>query len=329
MDENIETTGSESEAQKQQHEKSPGRTRKILLILILLIGLAVTGWYFFSGSSEKTPDAGLEKFIQADFIDLSKIYSISKFRSGAGHDFSQRGESCRSMKHYFAPQWSPDGEKLRETNGGMPPRPDGSENDIAIYSPVDGEITGIQKEKSPIGEQIYIKPNSSPSSVVRLFHVYLDDGYAKGKKVKAGEKIGDIGQYSTTDIAVKTANGFVSYFDVMPDDLFAKYLERGVTNREELIFSKDYRDANPLECNGENFAVNYDSDPNSGNYVYLSGFIDNFGTPATTGTPSSAESSSSNNSSSTESSSSNTNSSTQQGSGGGSGTGGGNGDGQR
>lgn len=39
------------------------------------------------------------KFIQADFVELDKVYVISKFRSGVGHDFSLGDEKCRSMKH--------------------------------------------------------------------------------------------------------------------------------------------------------------------------------------------------------------------------------------
>src|SRR5437588_666737 len=41
------------------------------------------------------------KVITANFIDLSRVYDISKYRSGAGHDYSLNGETCRSMKHYF------------------------------------------------------------------------------------------------------------------------------------------------------------------------------------------------------------------------------------
>lgn len=242
---------------------------KILLIVLLLLGAALVAGRF-------RPDAGgatreTEQFIQADFIDLTKIFSISKFRSGSGHDFSQRGEPCRSMKHYFVPQWSEAGQKLREANSNLPPLPDGV-TDIAIYSPVDGKIVGVNAERTPIGVQVYIRPEANRRATVRLFHIYLDSSVAEGSKVRAGEKIGVIGQYSSTDIAIQTSDGFVSYFDVMPDSIFAKYQARGVKTRSDLIFTKEYRDANPLQCNGESFAVNYDSDPNSGNFVLLSGY---------------------------------------------------------
>jgi hypothetical protein len=48
----------------------------------------------------------LPKFIQADFIELDKIETISLFRSGVGHDSSDApstGETCRSKKHYCSP----------------------------------------------------------------------------------------------------------------------------------------------------------------------------------------------------------------------------------
>ena len=242
---------------------------KIGLGGIILLSLAFAGALEFlnpSGESENP------QFIQADFIDLSRIDSISKFRSGSGHDFSKgKGETCRSMKHYFNTKFSEDGQKLRDANNNIPPGPDGV-TDISIFSPVDGKIISVQKEKMPIGEQIYIRPDSKPTVTIRLFHIYLDDGFAKGTKVKAGEKIGKIGQYSNTDIALeKRGSGFLSYFDAMPDSLFVKYQARGVKERSDLIYSKEYRDANPLQCNGENFAINTDGDPNSGNFVTLSG----------------------------------------------------------
>ncbi|KKP88965.1 MAG: hypothetical protein UR93_C0005G0021 [Berkelbacteria bacterium GW2011_GWA2_35_9] len=262
-----------------------------IVVIILVLGLVGGGVYVFgfrSRNSDNNPtnlasepsNGTVTKFIQADFIDLDKIFSVSKFRSGSGHDFSGNGETCRSMKHYFAPNWSQAGENLRQANNGMPPAPNGT-NDINIYSPVDGTITGIKTEKSPIGEQIYIQPDSQKDYTIRLFHVYKNTGIEKGSKLTAGQKIGVIGQYSTTDIAVqKGRNNFISYFDVMPDSIFAKYIARGIKSKNELIISKAERDANPLQCNGENFTKNYDSDPSFGNYVFLSGYTGDTASPS-------------------------------------------------
>lgn len=214
------------------------------------------------------------KFIQADFIDLDRITSISKFRSASGHDFSGgTGETCRSMKHYYMPPRSEEGERLQQQNKGLPPPPDGK-NDIKIYSPVDGKISKIETEQTPIGEQIYIEPDSLSGATIRLFHIYKLEGVKVGKTVKAGEHIGNIGKYQGTDIAVESRLGFgkmafFSYFDVMPDSLFAKYQARRVKDKSELIISKEFRDTHPLKCNGEQFAENYDSGQKNDNWIFL------------------------------------------------------------
>lgn len=215
------------------------------------------------------------QFIQADFIDLEKIVAISKFRSGSGHDFSSGSETCRSMKHYFNVQNTAEGERLRILNNGIPPSPDGK-TDIKIYSPVNGKIKTIVAEQYPIGEQIYIQPDGYSDYTVRLFHIYKLEGVKEGKTVKAGEQIGNIGQYQNTDIAIETKRGFkpnfISYFEVMPDSIFAKYQALGIKDRNELIITKEYRDTHPLQCNGEQFAVNNDSSQTVENFVFLPGY---------------------------------------------------------
>src|SRR5438128_12093342 len=117
------------------------------VILILVLG---TGGYVVAHSGFGVDRSNLPKFIQADFIDLSRVYSISKFRSGSGHDFSGGGETCRSMKHYFTPQNNVTDPKAQKDANGIPPKPDGK-TDIPIYSPVDGTITQLAEEHTPIG----------------------------------------------------------------------------------------------------------------------------------------------------------------------------------
>ncbi len=237
----------------------------VITIAALAIAAGVGGFLAFRG--EKGTAA--PQFIQADFIDLSKVFAISKFRSGSGHDFSRgSGETCRSMKHYFNVQRPEGVEQLISENKGIPPQPDGK-TDIPIYSPVDGKIVSIESEQISIGKQVYIRSNPYPDFTVRLFHIYLLPDVKKGAKVRAGQKIGVIGQYQNTDIAIMQGRKFVSYFEVMSDNIFAKYQALGVKNRNELIISKAERDVNPLRCNGEWFAKNYDNDPNSNNFIYL------------------------------------------------------------
>jgi hypothetical protein len=62
-----------------------------------------------SGSRTEWPEYdtdanGVPRFAESNCIELHKISRISKFRSGAGHDYSDDFETCRSMKHYFDPK---------------------------------------------------------------------------------------------------------------------------------------------------------------------------------------------------------------------------------
>lgn len=254
---------------------------EILIVLIVVLALGFVAYRVLrekAGLFVKVDVNNPPKFVQADFIDLSKIYSISKYRSGEGHDFSGNGETCRSMKHYFTPQIDVTIKPEKDADGRtLPPKPDGV-HDIDIFSPVDGKITDITSERTPIGEQIYIEPTSAKGFTMRLFHIYKIDGVKKGMSVKAGQKIGVISGYSATDISVEGGRyQFVSYFQVMPDTIFANYQKRGVTSRDDLIISKAYRDAHPIPCNQDDksdqafsYPEGYDHEADS---VYLSGYI--------------------------------------------------------
>lgn len=245
----------------------------------LLVIIALIVWMVGVYRIKKIDENNLPQFIQADFIDLDKIYSISKFRSGSGHDFNDGSETCRSMKHYFNVQITAEGEKERSENNGIP-KPPMAGKAVDIFSPVNGEIVSIKEEQSPIGKQIYIKPDKAKNFTIRLFHIYLLPGFEKGSIVKAGQKIGEIGIYQNTDIAIeegpKFSNKLVSYFQVMPDEIFAKYQARGAKSREDFIITKEERDADPLQCNGEWFAKNYDEGSNVEHFIYLSGWKNSY-----------------------------------------------------
>ncbi len=254
---------------------------KILLSVVgvLVIAGASFVWFFKHPTLVSAVDENnLPKFIQADFIDLDKVASISKFRSASGHDFSAHGETCRSMKHYFQPPFNPNA-KMRTVDGQqLPPLPDG-QTDTPIYSPVDGKIISLSDEHTPIGKQFSIRPDSNPNFNVRIFHVFPSDGIHALMNVKAGQQLGVIGKDQGTDIAIETTTlkgtQFVSYFQVMPDAIFANYQKHGITSRDDLIFTKSYRDAHPLQCTNnkdEQFAQNYQGDINYDGEVYLSGY---------------------------------------------------------
>jgi hypothetical protein len=194
------------------------------------------------------------KFVRKDFTQLGKIEKISKFRSGEGHDFSDAFESCRSMKHYYSVY---EGYRLN--------------NVVEIHSPVAGDIVSISNDGhgASIGlnnKQIQIRPDGQPAFVIRLFHCDLaSSAICAGKRVKAGELLGharlfyeDLGEHAGSfDIAVfvNTPNGrrLISYFDTMSEVAFSAYTARGVASRQDFIITKEERDADPLQCNGEEF----------------------------------------------------------------------------
>lgn len=253
--------------------KPAHRWWKIGLGIVGALVLAFGGFYWYLFHPVLSVDADHPPhFIEADFVDLDRITAISKFRSGAGHDYSYGSdETCRSMKHYFSPNRnaeSGDMTKLMEEPNPL--------TAIAIYSPVKGKIISMSGEQTPIGQQIRIRPDNAPAFDVRLFHVFPDDGIASGMQVAAGQKIGLIGEHQGTDIAIvaTTLKGsrYASYFAALPDDLLTKYLTRGASSRDDFIISREERDAQPLACNGEQFAEQYDADPSNGTYVYLSGY---------------------------------------------------------
>lgn len=216
--------------------------------------------------------------IEHNYIDIKFVDRLSKFRSGAGHDYSYHAfaiangfyefetdptETNRSMKHYFQVY-----EQYREDNLTIP-----------IYAPFDGKIHRVSNEAQWRGytdKQVWIKSSSNPNYYVIIFHVNLsetfpqiwndyprelweywepDDTHYDRITMEAGEIIGyaDTRERIGSDIAIlqkvsEHEYHYLSYFDpvVMPDSIFQDYVERGVTSRMDLIFSKEFRDANPI-----------------------------------------------------------------------------------
>ncbi|MEJ2627566.1 MAG: hypothetical protein P8078_03280 [bacterium] len=181
---------------------------------------------------------GIPRFVGVNYIELEKIYRISKFRSGVGHDYSDDFESCRSMKHYFQPKNAVDWTTVK------------------IFSPVSGTVT--ESDEGWAGTQVRIQCEEYPAFYFILFHVNLTDSLEVDDQVTAGQQLGNhIGSQTMSDIAVgvNTLNGWklISYFEVMIDSLFQDYQARGLNSRDEIIISRDARDADSLICAGERF----------------------------------------------------------------------------
>lgn len=169
-------------------------------------------------------DVALPKFVTASHIAVNQIATVSKFRSSAGHDFSDSFEDCCSMKHYFRPV------DYYGTRFSQP-----------IYSPVNGVVlyvtdrsggsgandwtvayeqaTGATPPDDYLDWDIYIRPDDAPNVWVRHMHLNpiskIRDGIsmassrelmratalpaAQGFRVKAGDLIGHgLGEISIT-----------------------------------------------------------------------------------------------------------------------------------
>jgi len=171
-------------------------------------------------------------FVSSDYIDLSKINRISKFRSGEGHDNSDDFESCRSMKHYYHPSVS-------------------NWSEVGVFSPVAGTVYSMNEDNA--GYMVVIQSLEYPAFFFTLYHVAPTNTVAPGDPVVAGQPIGThYGNQTTSDIEVgiNTTNGWklVSFFDVMLDGVFDAYTNRGLNSRSELIITEEERDADPLTC---------------------------------------------------------------------------------
>jgi len=189
---------------------------------------------------------GIPQFVSTDVIELSKISEISKFRSGEGHDYSDDFESCRSMKTYFLPKT--DVDKLS----------------IKIFSPINGTVIGTTdewtEESVSKGEMISIESEEYPAFHLIIFHIDLIKPLNVGDKIVAGQLLGHPAGYENSTIAdtavgVITPKGYklVSYFEVITDALFQSYQARGLNARDDVIISKEERDADPLTCIDEIF----------------------------------------------------------------------------
>ncbi|MBI82137.1 MAG: hypothetical protein CMJ81_02985 [Planctomycetaceae bacterium] len=132
------------------------------------------------------------ELVEAHVTDLDMILEISKFRSGAGHDFSYFRDSLpaaamtaiagidnffatdtsepeSSMKHYFAPH-----EPYKQENG--------DNSTIPVYAPFTGSITRVIEESreediSIVNKRVEITATADTDYTTVLFHLNLDDAY--------------------------------------------------------------------------------------------------------------------------------------------------------
>ncbi len=215
-----------------------------LVILLFFAGLSIQSSCKKKSNNSSTDQVwdietqGVPKFA-VNYIDCDKISKISRYRSSAGHDYSDFTESCRSMKHYFYPK-----DTVNWTQ-------------IQIYSPVGGRVTRVEQEWA--GTKIEIESSVHPAFRFMIFHVAPIRTFSIGDQVEQGAVLGHhIGFETWSDISVfvndPTKQGrLLSFFETLTDEAFAMYQNHGIASRSDLIISKSLRDQYPLQCNGDGF----------------------------------------------------------------------------
>ncbi|MSU24390.1 MAG: hypothetical protein EXS32_11275 [Opitutus sp.] len=197
------------------------------------------------------------------YVEPSYLTAISKYRSVAGHPFSDNYEKPeRSLKNYFEP---------RRSLLGKPPS-------IPVYAPATGTIFAVTPEGNllasgqPRGYQISLSPDGYPAFEIRLFHVAVAPTVRAGMHVTAGDALGFANVQEGIDFdwavgamwnapplydmnggnQVPKAPGYrlVSPFDVMNDETFANYAPYGVTDRSAFVVPLAYRETHPTAASG-------------------------------------------------------------------------------
>lgn len=220
---------------------------KWVLYSICAIIIVVIVLFLLSKQFTNVSENNLPKFIKANVVDAALVTSVSKFRSGAGHSNPGWPETCRSMKHYIT-VFDPSKKVMQNFDRNSAPPSDYA---VDIYSPVDGRLS-----KSGTGEgddQLNIGVDNERGFSIRLEHVHLNPGMSSvNTKVRAGQKIATVWNNQNFDLSVYyhyyKGDELFSYFEVLPDNLFAAWQTQGATNPNEFIFTKEYRDAHPLTC---------------------------------------------------------------------------------
>ena len=70
----------------------------------------------------------------------------------------------------------------------------------------------------------------------------------------AGQHLGYIarshgqGEIATLVMLGRGVGEYISFFDVMSDEVFAEYQARGITSRAQMTISREEREANPIPC---------------------------------------------------------------------------------
>jgi hypothetical protein len=209
--------------------------------------------------------------IQTNLTDLHYIEEISKFRSGAGHEFyfdptfpfgaTDSSEPPSSMKHYLSPY-----DQYKDSNG---------TNDlIPIYAPFTGSIVRVTNENCCgfINKRVEIQSLDNSAYTLIIFHINLNEAYPQiyndwpahlwpahlpddsdyeTLTVNAGDLLGyaDLRGVNDFDVAVLWENSvdryWISYFELLSTAVEDEYLRRSISI-DELTISQSTRLAEPV-----------------------------------------------------------------------------------
>nr|MBI4156733.1 hypothetical protein [Candidatus Woesearchaeota archaeon] len=211
--------------------------------------------------SQFAPDKPPKDFlITHNFVDLSDILRLSKYRACAGHQTVDQwsDEPVSNMQHYITTD----------------PRIDTGQ--VRIYAPFDGYVLG--DAPNTMADGITMIPKSGipwwPFNQWRInlphTHVLPEFQNPPIHEVKAGDIVGyanSLGRYGQRGVGTQVRVGVIaippmfkngngepfkkldSVFNYMTDEVFAEYQEAipGLQSREDMIISKEYRLVHPCK----------------------------------------------------------------------------------
>lgn len=228
-------------------EERKKKLKVFFLIVAIITGIIMIPW----GIDALGEDP---RFVDSDWIELDKIQTISKFRSTVGHGYGILGGSNpTSDKHYYLPTFE-------HAN---------SQDDVQVFAPTRAIVTVVMNEQHRLedgsiqGKQIHLMSLSHPSITFILFHIKVAEDVKLFSVVDEGQQLGyaDLRDNSSTDIAVTRGGRYISYFQVMTDDLFSTYQSRGIQSRDMMVKTDEQVQKSVQSGYGFDWESGQESDP--------------------------------------------------------------------
>lgn len=178
-----------------------------------------------------------------NFVDISKVEKISKFRSCQGHIVvpTDESETKRNMKHYVL---------LKEEFRGI--------NKVQLFAPYDARVSSFSNPAEGLEGELWFDSGSDWQFSIE--HINIIPELKDGGNVKAGDLVGYSGPngfdivYAVGAQAPKIIDGYTSPFAKLgsvfmhvSDDLFREFQNHGIKSKQDFEYTKEYRDNNPCK----------------------------------------------------------------------------------